>query len=161
MSQRLGQNVQNFISPMLSIRDWTTACLIRHRWHLVMPYAVTVLPKMERNATVAFHRFIFKLVERIIWKWAANCCEMRSSISCLEQSNCCKILVVWLCDWILVGFWSIGLWQSLILIDCFFLVVQNCDNHCCNAASCTVMPNATCAVGGCCDLLTCQVGSLF
>lgn len=32
-----------------------------------------------------------------------------------------------------------------------------CDNPCCNATSCTLYPNATCATGQCCDLQTCMI----
>lgn len=32
-----------------------------------------------------------------------------------------------------------------------------CDNRCCNATSCQLYPNATCATGACCNLETCQV----
>ncbi|GAB6023339.1 hypothetical protein CHUAL_008140 [Chamberlinius hualienensis] len=32
-----------------------------------------------------------------------------------------------------------------------------CDNICCNASSCTLFANASCATGSCCDLHTCQV----
>ena len=35
--------------------------------------------------------------------------------------------------------------------------MQDCSNTCCNATSCRLQPNATCAVGDCCDLSTCQV----
>lgn len=41
--------------------------------------------------------------------------------------------------------------------DCDCGLPEDCSNHCCNASSCTVMGNATCAAGGCCDLLTCQL----
>jgi hypothetical protein len=34
---------------------------------------------------------------------------------------------------------------------------SDCTNRCCNATECKLFPNATCAVGECCDQSTCQV----
>ncbi|XP_013402377.1 disintegrin and metalloproteinase domain-containing protein 9 isoform X1 [Lingula anatina] len=34
---------------------------------------------------------------------------------------------------------------------------EECKNKCCNASSCTLMTNATCATGTCCNLQTCQM----
>ncbi|XP_015909996.1 zinc metalloproteinase-disintegrin-like MTP8 [Parasteatoda tepidariorum] len=41
--------------------------------------------------------------------------------------------------------------------ECDCGLKEFCDNHCCNATSCMLYENATCAMGGCCDVDTCQV----
>src|SRR6218665_2303835 len=42
----------------------------------------------------------------------------------------------------------------LVLNSC---VLKDCANRCCNASTCRLAPNSTCATGHCCDLSTCQV----
>ncbi|XP_035208976.1 disintegrin and metalloproteinase domain-containing protein 12-like isoform X3 [Stegodyphus dumicola] len=41
--------------------------------------------------------------------------------------------------------------------ECDCGLKEFCSNHCCNATTCELYSNATCAVGGCCDTETCQV----
>lgn len=45
-----------------------------------------------------------------------------------------------------------------ILLMKLFSSCQDCDTHCCDASTCKLTANATCATGECCDLETCQVG---
>ncbi|ELU13838.1 hypothetical protein CAPTEDRAFT_107298 [Capitella teleta] len=41
--------------------------------------------------------------------------------------------------------------------ECDCGLAQDCNTHCCNASTCKLNVNATCATGECCDLETCQV----
>ncbi|KAG8185847.1 hypothetical protein JTE90_004389 [Oedothorax gibbosus] len=41
--------------------------------------------------------------------------------------------------------------------ECDCGLKEFCDNPCCNATSCRLFENATCAMGRCCDLQTCEV----
>ncbi len=45
--------------------------------------------------------------------------------------------------------------------DCMHVCVdiQDCSTTCCNASTCMLTVNSTCATGTCCDLDTCQVGN--
>ncbi|CAG9821991.1 unnamed protein product, partial [Phaedon cochleariae] len=40
--------------------------------------------------------------------------------------------------------------------ECDCGLPQHCDNFCCNATTCRLHENATCATGECCDLTTCK-----
>ncbi|KAK9890704.1 hypothetical protein WA026_012054 [Henosepilachna vigintioctopunctata] len=41
--------------------------------------------------------------------------------------------------------------------ECDCGLPEYCTNACCNATSCLLKPNATCAAGSCCDLSTCKL----
>ncbi|XP_076367803.1 disintegrin and metalloproteinase domain-containing protein 12-like [Tachypleus tridentatus] len=41
--------------------------------------------------------------------------------------------------------------------ECDCGIEQFCDNPCCNATTCELFSNATCATGFCCDTTTCQI----
>ncbi|XP_050304497.1 disintegrin and metalloproteinase domain-containing protein 12-like [Anthonomus grandis grandis] len=40
--------------------------------------------------------------------------------------------------------------------ECDCGLLENCDNPCCNASTCMLHPNASCATGECCDFNTCK-----
>ena len=40
--------------------------------------------------------------------------------------------------------------------ECDCGLKEHCDNPCCDPSTCNMFPNATCAMGECCDFKTCQ-----